>query len=147
MTRMSCSQKWGWMAAPLLLSALLFTQTSAAESGDDRTSALPKKQAGPAGFYRALEINYIILNAADLVTTFHGLDNGAQETNPIARAIVGNKPVAVAAKAGFTIGALWALRQAWKHDRRAASITLIALNVVYGAVVTNNIRVSIQVSR
>ncbi len=147
MTRMSCAMRCHRMVAAILLSALLTTPSLAAEPGESGTASLQKKQRGPDWFYRGLEINYIVLNAADLVTTFHGLDNGAQETNPIARTFVSNKPLAVAAKTGLTIGALWALRQAWKHDRRAASITLIALNVVYGAVVTNNIRVSLQVSR
>lgn len=38
--------------------------------------------------YTGLEINYIVLNAADLATAFYGLEKGAQEANPVARLFI-----------------------------------------------------------
>ncbi|HEX9653079.1 MAG TPA: DUF5658 family protein, partial [bacterium] len=74
--------------------------------------------------YTGLEINYIVLNAADLITTFYGLDKGAREGNPVARLVIHNRPVAVMFKGGMTAGVLWGLAHVKRQNRPAAYITL-----------------------
>ncbi len=98
-------------------------------------------------FYIGLEANYVLLNAADMVTTFYGLAHGAQEANPIANRFIKNRPVTLALKTTFTIGTLWGLRQVRKESRVAATVSLGVLNVLYGLVVANNIRVVVGLNK
>lgn len=98
-------------------------------------------------FYTGLEINYIALNALDLVTTFYSLDRGAKEANPIVRSFVRKKPLAVLVKGGLTAGTLLGLRYVKKENRKAAYITLGLLNVMYGLVVQNNLSVYFQLKK
>lgn len=98
-------------------------------------------------FYTGLEANYVLLNTADVITTFYGLAHGAQEANPIANSFIQNRPVTLALKTTLTIGTLWGLRQVRKESRVVATVTLGALNVLYGLVVANNIRVVVGLSK
>lgn len=95
-------------------------------------------------FYTTLEINYLALNALDLLTTFYSLEKGAQEMNPISDLYIRNKPVAIAVKAGTTLGVLQLLRYVEKENETAAYVTLGALNLLYGFVVHNNISVYLR---
>lgn len=108
-------------------------------------SKAPKKQKpshqSRDWFYTGLEINYIALNAADLITTFYGLDKGAKEANPVARLVIHNRPAAVVFKSAMTAGVLLGLAHVKKQNQPAAYVTLSALNVLYGFVVHNNIGV------
>ncbi len=88
--------------------------------------------------YHGLEVNYALLNALDLVTTFSSLAHGAREANPVAGALLRNKPAAVLIKGGITGGVLFALRRVKQHDSTLAYTTLGFLNVVYGVVVAHN---------
>lgn len=103
--------------------------------------------SGRSWFYTALQINYVLLNAVDLGTTFYSLDRGAKEANPFARTFIKNRPLAIVMKAGITGGVLWGLAHIKKEDPAAAYLTLGLLNVVYGLVVKNNIGVSLQLGR
>jgi hypothetical protein len=92
-------------------------------------------------FYTGLEINYVVLNAADLITTFYGIDNGAKEANPVARLVISNRPAAVLFKGAMTAGVLFGMAHVKKQNKTAAYVALGALNVLYGFVVHNNIGV------
>ncbi|MFQ5752895.1 MAG: DUF5658 family protein, partial [bacterium] len=97
-------------------------------------------------FYTSLEINYVILNAMDLVTTFYSLDKGAKEANPITKLYVRNKPLAVIIKGGVTAGVILGLARVKRQDTKAAYVTLTLLNVMYGFVVKNNFSVYLQLN-
>lgn len=104
-----------------------------------------RQEAGkPGRFYVGMEVSYLLLNGLDLVTTFYGLERGAQEANPIANYMIKNKPLTVAAKTGLSLGTLWAVRQMRKENRTAATVTLGILNLLYSGVVANNLRVVVQ---
>ena len=98
----------------------------------------------PSG-YRALEISYVTLNLVDLGTTIYGINNGAIERNPLfknydAAGMVGVKLVAVS-------GYLLLNRQLLKVNPKAARISLVIVNAIYGAVAINNISVVIKLNR
>ncbi len=97
--------------------------------------------------YHLMELSYLTLNAIDLVTTFHSLDNGAKELNPIARTFIKNRPLAIALKGGLSLTVLYGLRKVKTQNKTAAYFTLGLLNGFYSYVATNNIIVSFQVSR
>ncbi|MCZ6820516.1 MAG: DUF5658 family protein [Calditrichaeota bacterium] len=94
--------------------------------------------------YMGLEMNYVALNAADLITTFYSVDRGAREGNPVARLFMSRKPLAVFVKGGVTFGVLAALRYVKGENKKAAYIALGLLNAMYAVVVTNNIHVAVS---
>lgn len=94
--------------------------------------------------YMGLEMNYVALNAADLITTFYSVDRGAREGNPLARLFMSKKPLAVVVKGGVTFGVLAALRYVKGENKKAAYIALGLLNAMYAVVVTNNIHVAVS---
>lgn len=98
-------------------------------------------------FYTALEINYVVLNTLDLVTTFEGMSAGAREANPVARLYISNKPAAVLIKGATTTATLMALSHVKRQNKPAAYITLGVLNVCYGLVVGNNIGVYFELNK
>ena len=94
--------------------------------------------------YRVLEASYITLNVADYVLTVHGLNNGAYEMNPIAEKM---NPYSMAGlKLASTATVLILGRVAYKHNPKAAKITMLAMNVITGLVVTNNIKVILKIN-
>jgi len=98
-------------------------------------------------FYTALEVNYVVLNTLDLITTFEGMSAGAREVNPVARLYISNKPAAVLIKGATTTATLIALSHVRRRNQPAAYITLGVLNVFYGFVVGNNIGVYFELNR
>ena len=106
----------------------------------------PRKQSSD-WLYKSLAVNYVALNTLDLITTFYSLDRGAQEANPIARAFIKNRPLAILIKGGVTGGVLFALAQVKKENKKAAQITLGVLNIMYGLVLRNNIGVILQLNK
>ncbi len=143
--------RYVWATAGLLV--LVFGKSTLAQEPDslrkfhrpsiyysDKT-VQPGGSSGSDWLYTGLEINYIALNAADLITTFYGLDKGAEEANPVARLVIKNRPAAVIFKGGMTAGVLLGLSYVKKQNKPAAYIALGALNVLYGFVVHNNIGV------
>jgi len=135
----------------LLIGFLLFvfaTNVFAGKKNDGESLSYLKKEKQPSGdLYNLLELNYALLNAADLISTFEGLERGAVEANPVAKLWIENKPLAIFAKTGLTIGALATLRYTRRYNHKAAIITLSCMNLLYSAVVANNIRISIQLSK
>lgn len=106
----------------------------------------PRKQSSD-WLYKSLAVNYVALNTLDLITTFYSLDRGAKEANPIARAFIKNRPLAILIKGGVTGGVLFALAQAKKENKKAAQITLGILNIMYGLVLRNNIGVILELKK
>lgn len=94
--------------------------------------------------YKSLEMSYISLNVLDLMLTFQSLDRGANEANPLVRPYIHNKPLAIVIKGGVTTGILWTFSKIKKDHRKAAFIGLTVLNLFYGAVVGNNLRIYFQ---
>ena len=127
-----------------------WAQPSRAKNRSSANLSQPPRAASQQSrdwFYTALQINYVALNAADLITTFYSLEKGAHEANPIARLFIQNKPLTVVIKVGVIGGVLWGLSIVKKEDKKAAYITLGLLNVVYGYVVQNNIGVMLQLNK
>lgn len=98
-------------------------------------------------YYTGLEVNYIALNALDLITTFHSLGRGAKEANPVAKLFIKKRPLAIVLKGGITGVVLFGLTRVKKRDKRIAYVTLGLLNVAYGLVVANNIGVYLRLNR
>ena len=94
--------------------------------------------------YKLLEASYITLNLVDLGTTVYGLSNGAVEGNPI----LGSSNIGtIAAVKGVTVvGTVILGRLAYKNNPKAAKITMIALNVLSGVVVANNVSICIKLN-
>ncbi len=132
----------------------IFVSNGFALSGEDEKAALMKQldgfneyqslKPGRDWFYLGLEVNYILLNTADLITTFYGLDKGAAEANPVAKHIVKNKPLTILLKGGATGAVLFTLAKVKVRNKPAAYLTLGLLNVVYGLVLRNNIGIVLQ---
>jgi hypothetical protein len=100
-----------------------------------RTAARPAPLVG-------LYVSLAGLQALDLVSTRRALNAGAVEANPVVAPFAGS-PVALAViKAGVTSATIVASERLWKKNRKAALLTMIALNAAYGAVVAHNYRVA-----
>lgn len=81
--------------------------------------------------------SYSAIQALDMASTIRARQAGAREVNPI---MTGSYGRATAMKAALALGAVGAVKLMEKKNRKAALVTLIALNVAGAAVVANNIR-------
>lgn len=81
--------------------------------------------------------SYGAIQALDMVSTIRARQAGAREVNPI---MTGGYGQATAIKAALSIGALGAVKVMGRKNRKAAFVTLIALNIASAAVVANNMR-------
>lgn len=113
----------------------------------DSKRILKSRKQSSDWLYKSLAVNYVALNTLDLITTFYSLDRGAKEANPIARAFIKNRPLAILIKGGVTGGVLFALAQVKKENKKAAQITLGVLNIMYGLVLRNNIAVILTLEK
>ena len=95
--------------------------------------------------YKALEISLISLNVADIVTTSYGLKHGAVELNGAMKSFVDKPYKMVLVKAVTLAPSLYLLRQVYKDNPKAATISLVVLNSFYAFVVTNNIQVTLKI--
>lgn len=102
----------------------------------------------PDYFYRGLQASYVALSAADYISTVKGLEKeGAFEANPFARKLLGNKFAFVGVKAGLTGLNLFLVdKLLYKDNPKVAKGSLIGLNLIYSAVVANNISVNIKLN-
>ncbi len=94
--------------------------------------------------YHILEGSFITLQAFDVMLTYKGIEKGAIELNPFYKKILDNKPLFIGIKSTLTFGALWYIRQIKKENRKAGYMVLIAANVIYSAVVANNLTVVLR---
>ncbi len=144
------------MRTLLLAAAVLIGLQLAASAATQKPQARPEIRSRAAAaatpspkkpwYYAALEVNYVALNTLDLLTTFRGLDAGAREVNPATRWLVHNKPMSLAFKGAATAGVLFGLNHIRKQDKTLATVLLGALNLFYGAVVANNVHVTMQIT-
>jgi hypothetical protein len=81
--------------------------------------------------------SYGAVQALDMASTIRARQAGAREVNPI---MTGSYGQATAMKAALSLGALGAVKLMGKKDRKAAFVTLLALNIASAAVVANNMR-------
>ena len=95
--------------------------------------------------YTGLEISYVALNTVDAISTIQGLKLGAREANPLFNNV--SNEVLIASKVvgtGLFLGINRVLR---KDNPKAAMTMLIIGNVLYSAVVTNNVSIVIKLNR
>jgi len=104
-----------------------------------RPAIRPQTRPAPlVGLYASLAG----MHALDIVSTQRALAAGATEANPMV-APFARSPFALAAvKAGVTGATIFATEQLWKTNRKAAVLTMIALNATYGAIAAHNYRVA-----
>jgi hypothetical protein len=104
-----------------------------------RPAIRPQTRPAPlVGLYASLAG----MHALDIVSTQKALAAGAAEANPM-MAPFARSPFALAAvKAGVTGATIFATEQLWKTNRKAAVLTMIALNATYGAIAAHNYRVA-----
>lgn len=94
--------------------------------------------------YHSLEASYIVLNAADLVTTYKVIKYGGREVNPTMKPFIDNKFEAIAFKTVATLGILALNRQIKKDHPKLALWSLVALNVGMGYVVQHNYTLTVS---
>lgn len=94
--------------------------------------------------YHSLEVMYIGLNVADLVTTYRLIDGGGYEANPLMSKIIDNKPLTIGIKTLSTLTYLGACHVIRKDKPKLAFALLILGNIGYSAVVYNNYQVSVR---
>lgn len=108
-----------------------------AKEGQKLTLANPAKRNSPA--VRNLTLSYGVVQGLDVISTAIARNRGASETNPLLR---GGFAQGLAIKAGLGVGTVLAVRAVQKKSKKAAIVTMIALNVATAAVVVNNIQVA-----
>ena len=107
-----------------------------AREGQKLTLARPSK---PSPAVRNLVVSYGAVQGLDVISTAIARNRGASEANPILRGGFGQ---GIAIKAGLGVATVLAVRAVQKKSKKAAIITMIALNVATAAVVVNNIQVA-----
>jgi hypothetical protein len=99
----------------------------AQEAKSERTSSTLKALYGAYGAVQTL----------DMLSTIQARNRGAREANPL---MAGSYGQAAATKALYVGATVAALRLLEKKNRKAALVTMVALNLASGAVVANNYR-------
>jgi hypothetical protein len=92
----------------------------------------------------ALYGSYGALQALDMASTIAARNRGAREANPM---LAGGYGQATATKALMAGASVAAVQFVAKKSRKAAFVTMIALNVATAAVVANNVRNARQSSQ
>jgi hypothetical protein len=108
-----------------------------------QTDETPRPAVGEPTRPRALTplyLSFAALQVLDAESTLAAVDNGIREANPFLVHVGDNRGAMLAIKAGATIGTVLAMERLWKVNRRAAVITMIAVNFGYAAIVANNYR-------
>jgi hypothetical protein len=93
---------------------------------------------------KALYGSYGALQTLDMVSTIQARNQGAREANPI---MAGGYGQATATKVIMAAATLAAVRAIEKKNRKAAFVTMIALNAATAVVVANNYKNANQLSQ
>jgi hypothetical protein len=102
-------------------------------------------QQGPrSALLNAMYGSYGALQTLDMVSTVRARNQGAREVNPMMSGGLGQ---ATATKAILAAASIGAVRLIEKKNRKAALVTMIALNAATAAVVMNNVRTTREMSR
>ena len=107
-----------------------------AREGQKLTLVKPSK---PSAAVRNLFVTYGAVQGLDVISTAIARNRGASEANPVLR---GGFAQGLAIKAGLGVATVLAVKAVQKKSKKAAIITMIALNVATAAVVVNNINVA-----
>lgn len=75
----------------------------------------------------------------DFLSTQRGLKAGVQEGNPVMAPLRGSAGAVIVVKAGVSVMTIYAAERMWKHNRKAAVLTLIGVNLGYAAIVSHNL--------
>ncbi len=97
--------------------------------------------------YKNMEYTLIGLNALDYISTLDVLNHGGGEKNPNVKGFINNPYKAIGFKVGLVGGSLAGLRWVYKDDPKLAKRYLKLANVMYGVIVSNNLKVSINLRR
>lgn len=123
----SASPVWASKENPLALPRAEHVVMSPAEDGGSRS-------------LKVLYGTYAALQVLDVTTTLAALRNGADEANPIVRAVGTDSTQLLVVKAGTAAAAIALNRVLGKKNKKAAIVAMIALNGVTAAVVAHNMR-------
>jgi hypothetical protein len=93
---------------------------------------------------KALYGSYGALQTLDMVSTIKARQQGAREVNPM---MTGSYGQATATKALLAAATLAGVKAIEKKSRKAALVTMVALNVATAAVVVNNYRNTRQMAQ
>ena len=106
---------------------------------DAVAKAWAKEAGGSSTAVRTLFATYGVVQGLDMVSTIKARNRGAVEANP---AMQGSYGKGMAMKAAMGAVSVLAVRAIEKKSKKAAIITMIALNVGTAAVIANNLRVA-----
>lgn len=95
------------------------------------------KEASTPGSLKALYTSYGVLQGLDMWSTILARHNGAREMNPLMNTGFAGASLV---KGLMTTGTFAAVNSLEKKNRKAAVVTMVALNVVNAAVVAHNFR-------
>lgn len=95
----------------------------------------------------SLYVSFATLQALDVASTRTALRAGSVEANPLVASFAGSPLALTAVKAGVAGAMIYASERLWKKNRKAAVLTMIGLNVAYGAVVAHNYGVAARQRR
>ena len=99
-------------------------------------AAWAKEAGGSSGAVRTLYATYGVVQGLDMVSTVVARNRGAVEANPVMQ---GSYARGVAVKAALGAVTILAVRAIEKKNKKAAVVTMIALNVATAAVIANNL--------
>ena len=99
------------------------------------------REQGRPAVLAPMYISFAALQFLDLDSTGKALERGYTEGNPLMAHVVHHRGAAWAVKAATTAVTIVAAEQLWRRKhRKAAVLTMIAANVGYALVVSNNYR-------
>jgi hypothetical protein len=117
----------GYTQSPLLARTMGETAAEAAQSDFD---------LGRPPLLLPMYVSLVALQGADAALTVRGLELGLRERNPLMRGGVGMTVTKVLG----TATVVFVTEKMWRRNRLAAIATIVAANVVSGAVVWHNAR-------
>ena len=108
----------------------------------------PVRLAGPERprLLVPLYFSMAMCQTLDFVSTQRGLNAGGQEGNPVMAPLMGSAGAVIAVKAGVSAMTIYAAERLWKHNRKAAVLTLIGVNIGYAAIVSHNFALATRAS-
>lgn len=136
------------LVASVVVSLALSGVGSAATEPADAGQAAPDKAVAAAWAQEAkgsstalhtLFATYAVVQSLDMASTIVGRNRGAVEANPV---MGGGYARGIAIKAMAGAVTVFAVHAIEKKNKKAALMTMIALNVATAAVVANNMRVA-----
>jgi len=96
-----------------------------------------KEAGGSSATFRTLLATYAVVQGLDMASTMTARKRGAVEANPVMQGGYGK---GIAVKAAMGAVTMLAVRGIEKKSKKAAVITMIAMNVGTAMVVANNMR-------